>query len=164
MSCLIWIYGICKFSYCCVWRFTGLLVYQCCLLITFANSLDPDQARQIVWPDHVPLYKYVCILKKMILKKSSRRQKRMQNYVACKEITDEKVDPDFKFSELLKENPLNIHVRSVTIVSSGKQFKLTRNAHRINSNAIIFWVLSIQTETSLQLSVRVYANFNYLAF
>ena len=26
----------------------------CCLLITFANSLDPDQARQYVWPDLDP--------------------------------------------------------------------------------------------------------------
>ena len=26
----------------------------CCLLITFANSLDPDQARQIVGPDLDP--------------------------------------------------------------------------------------------------------------
>ena len=24
---------------------------ECCLLITFANCLDPDQARQNVWPD-----------------------------------------------------------------------------------------------------------------
>ena len=27
---------------------------SCCLLITFANSLDPDQARQNVWPDLDP--------------------------------------------------------------------------------------------------------------
>ena len=31
-----------------------LFVYVCCLLITFANSLDPDQARQSVGPDLDP--------------------------------------------------------------------------------------------------------------
>ena len=30
------------------------LVATCCLLITFANSLDPDQARQNVWLDLDP--------------------------------------------------------------------------------------------------------------
>ena len=27
---------------------------SCCLLITLANNLDPDQARQNVWPDLDP--------------------------------------------------------------------------------------------------------------
>ena len=31
-----------------------LFVYQCHLLITLANSLDPDQAQQIVGPDQGP--------------------------------------------------------------------------------------------------------------
>ena len=31
-----------------------LFTYQCCLLITFAISLDPDQARQNVGPDLAP--------------------------------------------------------------------------------------------------------------
>ena len=30
-------------------------VYFCCLLITFANSLDPDRARQNVGPDLDPI-------------------------------------------------------------------------------------------------------------
>ena len=29
-------------------------VYVCCLLITFANSLDPDQAQHFVAPDLYP--------------------------------------------------------------------------------------------------------------
>ena len=28
MSCLIWIYSVCKFSNCCVWRFKGYLSFQ----------------------------------------------------------------------------------------------------------------------------------------
>ena len=32
----------------------GLCIYQCRLLITFANSLEPDQARRIVRPDQGP--------------------------------------------------------------------------------------------------------------
>ena len=47
----------------------------CRLLITFANSLDPDQDRQNVGPDLYP--NCLCrthFLKKLILKKFSRRQ------------------------------------------------------------------------------------------
>ena len=48
----------------------------CCLLITFANSLDPDQDRQNIGPDLDPnrltLNKRFA-LKKLILKKISRR-------------------------------------------------------------------------------------------
>ena len=49
----------------------------CCLLKTFANSLDPDQAQQNVGPDLDPncltLWKYSWknFLKKLILKKSA---------------------------------------------------------------------------------------------
>ena len=32
-----------------------LFAYKCCLLKTFANSLDPDQARQNVEPDLIPI-------------------------------------------------------------------------------------------------------------
>ena len=32
----------------------GEFVYQCRLLITSANSLDPDQAQQIIGPDQGP--------------------------------------------------------------------------------------------------------------
>ena len=68
----------------------------CRLLITFANSLDPDQARQNVEPDLDPKSKLFDTLmvflkdffkKKLILKKRiHRRQKSMQNYPACKEL------------------------------------------------------------------------------
>ena len=56
------------------------------LLITFANSLDPGQARHAVGPDLAPNYLIVWwyslnnFLKKLILKKISRQQKSMQNY------------------------------------------------------------------------------------
>ena len=33
-----------------------LFISKCCLLITFANSLDPDQAQQNVGPDLDPNY------------------------------------------------------------------------------------------------------------
>ena len=36
------------------WNFSLLFAYKCRLLITFANSLDPDQARQNVRPDLDP--------------------------------------------------------------------------------------------------------------
>ena len=62
-----------------------------CQLITFANSLDPDQDRQNVdvspyldptkrCSDSVP------VLKKLILKKSADDNKNMKNYPAFKEI------------------------------------------------------------------------------
>ena len=63
----------------------------CHLLITFANSLDPDQARQNVGSDLDPncltlwWYSWEIILEKLILKKIfHRRQKSMQNYPSCK--------------------------------------------------------------------------------
>ena len=43
------------------------------MLITFANSLDPDQVAEIFF------------LKKLILKKLSRGQKRIQNYPVGKD-------------------------------------------------------------------------------
>ena len=50
------------------------------LLITFANSLDPDQAP--VWPsDGIPER----LLKKLILKKYPQMTKNMQNYPAYSE-------------------------------------------------------------------------------
>ena len=65
----------------------------CRLLKTFANSLDPDQARQNVGPDLDPncltlwWYSWKIFLKKLILKKIHRQQKSMQNYPACKELS-----------------------------------------------------------------------------
>ena len=66
---------------------------MCHLLITFANSLDPDQAWQNVRPDLDPnylklwWYSWNNFSKKLIFKEISRRQKSMQNYPACKELT-----------------------------------------------------------------------------
>ena len=60
----------------------------CRLLITFANSLDPDQDRQKVGTDFDP--NCLCcthFLKKLILKKKSADAKEnMKNYPACKEL------------------------------------------------------------------------------
>ena len=60
----------------------------CRLLITFANSLDPDQDHQKVGPDLDP--NCLCcthFLKKLILKKMSADDKEnMKNYPACKEL------------------------------------------------------------------------------
>ena len=66
----------------------------CRLLITFANSLDRDQARQNVQPDPDQnwltllwySWKIFFFLEKVNLKKKlHRQQKSMQNYPACKE-------------------------------------------------------------------------------
>ena len=57
------------------------------------DSLDPDQAWQNVRPDLDPnylnfwWYSWNNFSKNLILKKISRRQKSMQNYPACKELT-----------------------------------------------------------------------------
>ena len=69
----------------------------CRLLITFANSLDPDQAWHNVRPDLDPncltlwWYSWMIVLKKLIKKKKKKKkkhrwQKSMQNYPACKEL------------------------------------------------------------------------------
>ena len=52
--------------------------------ITFANSLDPDQARRFGIPERI-------FLKKLILKKISRQQNCMQNYPVCKEFIASKI-------------------------------------------------------------------------
>ena len=64
--------------------------FKCPLLITFANSLDPDQARHYVGPDLDPncltlwWYSWKNFSKKMFLKK--KKKKRMTNYPACKKL------------------------------------------------------------------------------
>ena len=64
----------------------------CHLLITFANSLDPDQAGQNIGPDLDPncltlwCYSWKIFLGKVNLNKIHRWQKSMQNYPACKEL------------------------------------------------------------------------------
>ena len=63
----------------------------CRLLITFANSLDPDQAQQCrVWSGS-KLFDTLMVflkdfLKKLIQRKKNHRQKSIQNYPACKEL------------------------------------------------------------------------------
>ena len=52
-----------------------LFAYKCCLLITFANSSDPDPNCLTVW------YSWKKFLKKLILKKkSAENEKSLQNY------------------------------------------------------------------------------------
>ena len=59
------------------------------MLITFANSLDPNQVRHKVRPDLGPIcltlwwHTWKNFLKILILKKICRRQKIMKNYPAC---------------------------------------------------------------------------------
>ena len=70
---------------------TPLVANFCCLLKTFANRLDPDQARQNVRPDLDPNYLilwwysfFFFFFKVFYKKKTHRWQKSMQNYPACK--------------------------------------------------------------------------------
>ena len=53
-------------------------VFLCYLLISFANTLDPDQARQNVGPDLDPN----CLTLMAVLKFFSKKLKSMQNYPA----------------------------------------------------------------------------------
>ena len=47
-----------------------------CLLQTFTNNLDPDQARHFVWPDLDPkILKLLAFLNKWILKKQQTMKK-----------------------------------------------------------------------------------------
>ena len=68
----------------------------CCLLITYANSLDPDQDEENVGPDlyvSKPFDTCIVFLKEFLEKvnfekKVSRRQKKpIKNYPACNELT-----------------------------------------------------------------------------
>ena len=65
----------------------------CHLLITFANSLDPDQDRQDVGPDlDSSCFTLIMFLKeffgeKLFYKKCVDDSKFMNNYAACKELT-----------------------------------------------------------------------------
>ena len=67
------------------------------LLISFAKSLDSDQARQNVGPDQDPncltprWYSWKIFRKKMILKKFSRRQEH-ENYQGGKELTSKSLN------------------------------------------------------------------------
>ena len=64
----------------------------CGLLITFANSLDPDQARQNIGPDLDPncltprWYLWKDFWENLILNKSADDKKIVKNYPACKEL------------------------------------------------------------------------------
>ena len=49
----------------------------CCLLITFASTLDPDQDQMLVW---------YCFWKNFYYIKSAEGNKRMKNYPACKKL------------------------------------------------------------------------------
>ena len=56
------------------------------MLITFASSLDPDQARQKVGSDLDPNCLTLFQKSKLIVKKISRRPKCLQNFSASKEL------------------------------------------------------------------------------
>ena len=71
----------------------SLLAVTCCLLITFANSLDPDQDRLNICPNLDPNHlTLIVILKETFEKcnfeKSADDNQGMRNYPACKELTD----------------------------------------------------------------------------
>ena len=98
------------------------------LLLTFANSLGPDQARQNVGPDLDPncLTLGWCsgknFSKQLISKKISRRQKNMQNY-AVNFIVYPRilvfVKPDKQqysiFSDVAYVNPIDIDYKCITM-------------------------------------------------
>ena len=66
-------------------------------MITYANSLDPDQDRHSVGPDLDPkLFDTLIVLLKDFFKKSAN-DKSMKNYPACKELKKlEKKRDDFQ--------------------------------------------------------------------
>ena len=71
----------------------GHLTYKCRLLITFADSLDPDQARQIVGPylDPNPFMVFPEVsFEKNYFEKKQQTTKIMKNYPVGKEINKEK--------------------------------------------------------------------------
>ena len=90
-SRLIYIYQMGQYRRFWYLSYRTLLVNSnfCRLLITFANSLDPDQDRHNVGPDlnpnHLTLWwcSWKNFLKKWILKKSTDDNKSMKNYPAC---------------------------------------------------------------------------------
>ena len=68
-----------------------LFISWCHLLITFANSLDPDQAQENVGHDLDPNYLTLCWYSwknfwKLILKEISRQQKSMKNFLGAKSL------------------------------------------------------------------------------
>ena len=71
----------------------SLTLCQFCLLITIANILDPDQARQIVGLDPgTKLFDTLIVFLKVYFEKANfeknqQTTKNMQNYPACKELT-----------------------------------------------------------------------------
>ena len=73
--------------------FNSLPTYECRLLITFANSLGPDQARQNVGSDldsnclTLWWYSWKKFSKKLFCKEISRQQKSMKNLPVGKELT-----------------------------------------------------------------------------
>ena len=63
------------------------LGHFCRLLITFANSLDPDQYRQNISPDLNPnSLTLIVLLKELLFKKSAVDNKNMKIYPACEKL------------------------------------------------------------------------------
>ena len=97
VSGLLWPWSDCKYKL--VWACVNSFPdsgHFCCLLITFANNLDSNQAGQNVGPDLDPncltlwWYSWKIFLKKVNFKnnKSTDNKKaHVQNYTACRELT-----------------------------------------------------------------------------
>ena len=68
---------------------TLTLVYQCCLHITFANSLDPDHAQQNVGPDLDPNCLTLMSFLKEFFKKDDFVKKNKQTTKKHKKITQQ---------------------------------------------------------------------------
>ena len=80
---------------------------------TFANSLNLDQARHNVGPDLDPSsltlwwYSWKNLSKQLFFEKISRRQKRMQNYPAGKQLIGQWIMKIFKGWSLIKAMKVN---------------------------------------------------------
>ena len=70
----------------------SLPTYKCCLLTTFANSLDPGQARQNVRLDLDPNCLTLISLKEFFENADFEKYQMTQNYPARKDLTGLKLN------------------------------------------------------------------------
>ena len=103
----------------------------CLLLITIANSLDPDQDWQNVGPDLDPncLTLWLCswrnFSRKVNFEKISRWQQKHENYPACKEL---KIIPDegvhiFGLTTVIRLSILSVNARPISQIIEPKLAK-----------------------------------------
>ena len=79
-------------------KWKEILLWTLCLLVSSADNFcklfgprsGPTNVGPDLDPNYLTLWRYTCknFSKKLILKKICRRQKRMQNYLACKELIE----------------------------------------------------------------------------